>query len=249
MVSIVISKRRLSTIAMLCTFVSSNAFTVTAIGSIGTGLSAIGHLFETAPYACAFVTCGVKASLADIVAQKRKQKQEREERERKAVVGAFANRMRSIGALKGGDRNDDGGIFGSPERLHQHIGFILYGAVYSGVAQEYIYNSIFPAIFGRGSDLLSVLGKVLFDQAVVLPFLCLPVMYAIKSVIIGGLSPNEAASIYMYDLRERRLLQKAWKLWIPVKLIKFSIVPEHLRITFLAAVSFFWMILLSANSS
>lgn len=34
-------------------------------------------------------------------------------------------------------------------------------------------------------------------------------------------------------------------LWGPVQRLTFSIVPDHLRITFIAAVSFFWLIILS----
>jgi hypothetical protein len=44
-------------------------------------------------------------------------------------------------------------------------------------------------------------------------------------------------------------LWKYWAIWTPTQCITFSIVPEHLRIPFIAAVSFGWLILLSSITS
>jgi Mpv17 / PMP22 family len=54
---------------------------------------------------------------------------------------------------------------------------------------------------------------------------------------------------YMYDVTHQKILLKYWILWIPIKCITFTIVPHHLRIAFIAIVSFFWMIILSSSST
>lgn len=50
-------------------------------------------------------------------------------------------------------------------------------------------------------------------------------------------------------MTENGLLTKYFLLWGPVQCITFSIVPEHLRVSFIAVVSFFWLIILSSVSA
>ena len=63
---------------------------------------------------------------------------------------------------------------------------------------------------------------------------------------------------YMEDIRKHGLLTKYryFVLWGPVQCsmfnaqcITFSIIPEHFRVTFIAMVSFFWLIILSTIAS
>jgi len=49
----------------------------------------------------------------------------------------------------------------------------------------------------------------------------------------------------MTDIKDNGLLKKYWSVWLPASLINFLFVPAHFRIAFVAAVSFFWMIILS----
>jgi len=62
-------------------------------------------------------------------------------------------------------------------------------------------------------------------------------------------SAKEAFRRYVDDIRNHGLLTKYWLLWGPVQCLTFSIVPEHFRVTFIAAVSFFWLIILSSIAS
>ena len=54
---------------------------------------------------------------------------------------------------------------------------------------------------------------------------------------------------YVDDVTNRGLLFKFWALWTPVQCMTFSIIPEHFRVSFIAAVSFFWVIILSSFSA
>ena len=45
------------------------------------------------------------------------------------------------------------------------------------------------------------------------------------------------------------LLWKYWAIWTPAQFFTFGVVPEHLRIPWVALVSFFWLIILSNISS
>ena len=49
--------------------------------------------------------------------------------------------------------------------------------------------------------------------------------------------PRQTVNHWM-DVRHAFLLKIYWTIWIPVQTIAFSIVPQHLRISFIAAMSF-----------
>mmetsp|Transcript_20055 Transcript_20055/g.24789 ORF Transcript_20055/g.24789 Transcript_20055/m.24789 type:complete len:266 (+) Transcript_20055:63-860(+) len=130
----------------------------------------------------------------------------------------------------------------------RNLAFIIYGGVYTGMTQEYLYNSFLPRLFGEGT-VFSVVAKVCFDMLVIIPFLCLPMAYLVKAVvlqqggILGGLQR------YKTDVMKRGLLFKSWSLWAPVQCFTFGVVPGHFRISFMAVVSFFWLVILSGFTS
>ena len=121
--------------------------------------------------------------------------------------------------------------------------FVAYGGLYQGVAQYFIFNRVYPALFGHGTDLATVAAEVAFDQLVTTPLLCLPVAYLVKAVVYQY-PLHVGLKRYVADAR-RDLLWKYWGIWTPVTALVFSLVPEYLRIPVIASVSFFWLILLS----
>ena len=54
---------------------------------------------------------------------------------------------------------------------------------------------------------------------------------------------------YRTDIYDQNILLKYWLLWIPIKCITFTIIPNHLRIVFIATISFFWMMILSSSTT
>jgi len=93
-----------------------------------------------------------------------------------------------------------------------------------------------------------VIAKVAFNLFVQSTLLTLPVAYFIKALVYKH-SPREAMKRYWNDIRNKNLLMKYCALWAPVQCVTFSIIPEHLRITFIACISFFWLIKLSQMAS
>ena len=116
------------------------------------------------------------------------------------------------------------------------------------MTQEFFYNHLYPLWFGTDTGLETVLTKVVFTLLVVTTLLTLPSLYASKA-LMEGFSLQEAGRQYVYDVQHQQLLQKFYLLWGPVLCLTFSVIPEHYRVTFVAAVSFFWLILLSQISS
>lgn len=129
----------------------------------------------------------------------------------------------------------------------RNVAFLIYGAMYQGVAQEFIYNHCYAAWFGVESTPFIVMQKVLFDLCIQTTLVTLPMAYLTKAAIFRY-SFREGLRRYKNDVLKNGLLKKYFMIWGPVQCLTFSIVPEHLRITFIAAVSFFWLIILSTIS-
>ena len=128
------------------------------------------------------------------------------------------------------------------------IAFLVYGAIYQGMAQEFIYNHLYPLWFGTESTVIVVFKKVCFDLLIQTTLVTLPIAYLTKAAIYRH-SARQGLGRYWHDVLENGLLTKYFLLWGPVQCITFSIVPEHLRVSFIAVVSFFWLIVLSTVSS
>jgi len=122
--------------------------------------------------------------------------------------------------------------------------FFLYGGLYQGCVQYYIFNQLYPVWFGEGTDIATIAMKVGFDQFVLTPFLCLPVCYLVKALVFSY-PLREGVERYVADAK-RDLLVKYWILWGPVQCLTFGMVPPQWRVPFIALVSFFWLLILSS---
>lgn len=131
--------------------------------------------------------------------------------------------------------------------FRRNIAFIIYGGLYNGFFENFLFNNCFPVVFGEGTDLVTVASKVVVDQLILTPFLCLPAAYIVRALVFRS-SVRDALSRYLSDAK-KDLLWKYWLIWTPTQCLTFSVVPVHLRIAFIASVSFFWFILLSTISN
>ena len=111
-------------------------------------LDAVDGFYRTMPLASAFVTCGVKASLADVVAQTR-------------TTLATSSVVEDS---DGSDTSDTLSVEATNFDRRRNIAFLLYGGLYQGMTQEIIFNEGFPLLFGRGTDVVTVLSKVVCDS-------------------------------------------------------------------------------------
>lgn len=201
-------------------------------------LAAANNFFRVHPFLASFCICAFKASTADCFAQ---------------CASFRAPTPRENNSGHGGHRASGTTTGGFTETVpsfnpRRTLAFLCYGGLYQGCGQELIYNHLFSALFGSGTRARSVVAKVCFDMLVVQPFLSLPIAYLIKAPIFGH-SVGDALGQYRTDVAEKGLLKTCWKVWAPTQVVSFAIVPAHLRITFMACVSFFWIILFSTISS
>jgi len=217
-------------------------------------LSDMDALWQTYPYTAAALVCGFKASAADMVAQF----QEFSSQNATTSTTTLETEDTNAVAPRVMESSCDDSMTESPPSSFsmwkeatdwkRNAAFIAYGSLYQGITQEYIYNHLYPIWFGSGTSLDIVLTKVAFTCLVVATTLTLPSLYASKA-LLEGFSLKQAAEQYVYDIKYQGLLQKFYILWGPVLTLTFAVIPEQWRVTFIALISFFWLIVLSQISS
>ena len=201
---------------------------------LSTAGAAADAFWRTCPYTAAALVCGIKGSASDLVAQ-RLQANKRIDRDDDMEI--VMNNDASI-SLKEAFRKFD---------LRRNLSYALYGALYLGLVLEHSYNHIYPRLFGAGRDIATVASKVAFDLLIQSTMLTLPIAYLIKALVFKY-SFAEAMRRYVNDVMHHKLLLKYWSLWMPGMTLAFAVVPTHLRITFVAGVSFVWLIILSSTA-
>jgi hypothetical protein len=172
-------------------------------------ISGVDVFFKTHRFATAFIAGGAQATTADFFAQRREG-------------------LQNI-------NKEDGSLF-CPRR---NMSFLLYGGLYQGMANEYIFNTLLPFWFGT-NQMLQALVAVFFFGSVV----SLPIAYRIKAFVFGY-SAKEGFRRYWHDVTKNGLLKKFWSVWVPVNCTNFGLVPPCYRITVNSIVAFCWLMVLS----
>eukprot|EP00889_Picochlorum_renovo_P005844 jgi/Picre1/32874/NNA_008203.t1 len=69
-----------------------------------------------------------------------------------------------------------------------------------------------------------------------------PTFYAIKAKV-SGQPLSYAVQKYKSEIWES--VKTLWSVWVPLQLINFAFVPRHMRVPYVAGVSFGWTMILS----
>ena len=177
-------------------------------------LADLSDFYASYPLQSAVLTCGVKASVADGIAQ----------------VKASRDNMMTL-------------------ELKRNVAYVLYGGIFMGLMCHLEYDYLFPILFGTDDQsVIKVLQEIIFDNFVSGPLVWLPPAYLIKAFVYEY-PMKKGLQNYVNDIKYNGLLKSYWTIWVPAQSISFSVVPDHLRVAFMASVSFFWFILLSTVSS
>eukprot|EP00420_Gonyaulax_spinifera_P014165 CAMPEP_0197916522 /NCGR_PEP_ID=MMETSP1439-20131203/82123_1 /TAXON_ID=66791 /ORGANISM="Gonyaulax spinifera, Strain CCMP409" /LENGTH=225 /DNA_ID=CAMNT_0043538551 /DNA_START=23 /DNA_END=700 /DNA_ORIENTATION=+ len=174
------------------------------------------ELCKRLPLTTAFTVCYFKGSLSDVFAQKCLEGRAQVDVKRTAIYGGF-------------------------------------GGWYCGWFQHFLYNIAYSKLFGRGKDWSTVCKKLLVDHFVHVPFFCMPLYFLWQESLLiplrhGGTVPRcdvgllrDAGERWRADIFE--IMCAYWKLWTPAHLVTFGLVPEPLRITWVAGVSGIWLVI------
>lgn len=226
--------------------ISSTLSTSTSLQQeLHSATDAIEAFYQGQPYLSAFVTCAIKGGAADAVAQLSQTNNGRVELE-KVMTSVRVQQQHHQQSID----------------LSRSLAFVCYGGIYQGLWQQFMYTKLFPAWLSMlppdTPEVAQIAYQVTIDQALIGPFLCLPIAYAIKGILtaknistIKDIAKHLEHGLdkYWQDCTERGLLFKYWGLWIPVNWLVFSMIPMHLRVVCIAFFSFFWVLILSATAA
>ena len=215
-------------------------------------VASIDAFYHSQPFLSAFVTCGFKASAADLLAQSSAGTNEEGEEESKKIPEAAAS---SAMVAKSVEKDDD------EINVNRNFAFLLYGGLYQGMFLQFLYSVLFPFLYGDSE--YRVVLQVLTDILIFGPFLTLPIAYVIKQFLAaaGDVNDNDGEDIAILEIFEKGIdkyknhietqgiLFKYWSIWAPAQTLTFGVIPPHLRVVFVAFVSFFWVTILSDVSS
>lgn len=138
-----------------------------------------------------------------------------------------------------------GGMF--TFEIKKNLSAITYGVGCMGIFTNLAYTKLFPVLFGVDSTAKTILAQAFFDNFINAPLLWLPPAYLVKTLFFDT-TAKEALGSYFSDVKNG-LLFKYWGLWVPAQILTFSVVPKHLRVAFMASISFVWFMILSSLTS
>jgi protein Mpv17 len=197
--------------------------------ALSMSLQDVSDFYAQFPMQSAILTCGVKASLADSLAQF------------KDSVATQSSDIKS--KLQKNLPKEDSFNW----EFRRNLAYVIYGGIFVGLMCHLEYNVLFPMLFGSEHTAKTILEKVIFDDFISAPLMWLPPAYLVKALVYDY-SMTEGLGKYWRDIQDNSLLTKYWSIWVPAQTISFSVVPDHLRVAFMASVSFFWFILFSSVS-
>jgi hypothetical protein len=272
-----LSSPLLTTSFMVVPSTTTTSTTTTAsslsMSSSATTLQHVSDFYQNFPIQSAVLTCGVKASVADTIAQIKSQASLLQSKTASAVTSKKTENNNNSNnnniANLNLNLNLDLNYFNFWEG-RRNLAYVLYGGIYIGLMSYLEYSYVFPSLFGYEKTIQILVEKVLFDNFFVAPFIWLPPAYIIKAWVYSGDNDDtinndtndtinndstigtilkEGYDKYMYDIMNNNLLTMYWTIWLPAQTISFSVVPDHLRVVFMASISFFWFILFSTVAS
>jgi len=121
----------------------------------------------------------------------------------------------------------------------------LFSGSFTGCAYHFIFNRIFPLIFGMSKNIPTIAAQVGADAFAVFPFLYMPTYLVFDELLRCG-SFFGVPSRWCTELKNS--MRQYMKIWPPTMLCVFALVPTELRVSFIASVSFVWLIILSVIS-
>jgi len=127
--------------------------------------------------------------------------------------------------------------------------FVLFGAAYQGCFQYWMFNVLFERLF-PGSGMAITLKRVLVTNLVGDPIFFFPVFYTMREAL--ATPPGEtfqldsvrsALSKYRSNCWED--WRNTWAVWFPCHMVTHGLCPPHLRMPWVAGISFGYLSLLS----
>ena len=128
----------------------------------------------------------------------------------------------------------------SEQNLRRFVNYAaVFGGIYCGMGQHYLYNSLYPRILGASQSVGTASAKIAAECFVTNPFVAMPLYYVSKSLIEGEGSVLQGLLQYRRDAWQ--VFKEFCITWGPAHIVTFGIVPPQFRVAWVATVSVAWL--------
>ena len=123
--------------------------------------------------------------------------------------------------------------------------FFAFGAGYQGCAQYWMLNHWFEWWFT--AHRFSTAKKVLAANLIADPVFFFPTFYSLKEILATGECTRETVPAALAKYRSNLFedIRNSWMIWFPTHMVTYALVPIHLRMPWVACVSFGYVGLVS----
>jgi len=124
--------------------------------------------------------------------------------------------------------------------------FALFGFSYQGCFQYVVINHLLEHRF-PGRSIGNIIRKVCAVNLIADPIFFFPAFYTLREWMhTRSLGPGTfVTAMRNYSEGIREDLRNTWAVWFPGHMITFGVIPPHLRMPWVAALSFSYMVVLS----
>ena len=124
--------------------------------------------------------------------------------------------------------------------------FGLFGATYQGCVQYFLFNHVLEW-WRPGRSVRAVALKIAATNFCLDPVLFFPVFYSLREMLATGELGAHTVTAALAKYRENVFedLRNSWGVWFPCHAVTYGLMPLHLRMPWVALVSFSYVGLLS----
>lgn len=129
--------------------------------------------------------------------------------------------------------------------------FASFGSAYQGCIQYWIYNILFEKRLFPGKSPQMILMKIAATNLIVDPVIFFPIFYTMREamnterLLDVDLMNCFSTSMAKYRDNCKTDLINSWLIWVPAHCVTYAVVPVHLRMPWIAVVSFGYVCVLS----
>lgn len=126
--------------------------------------------------------------------------------------------------------------------MYRASAMALFSGTFCGCGYHWIFNKAYVAIFGTSTSWAVTLAKTFGDGLIVFPFMYMPTFYFFDELFRSG-SIRRIPARFCEEMGG--CMETYMYFWPLANMLMFKVVPSELKVTYIAFVSFGWLLILS----
>lgn len=209
------------------------------------------HLHATYPYRTGFALCFMKGALADTIVQATQHQTDMQRScfgrladSPMAFGSAYMSRSQLVSDMPRCLSVSLTPLLETPRILDMYraLAMALFSGTFCGCGYHFIFNRAYATIFGASTTWAVAVAKTVGDALIVFPFMYMPTFYFFDELLRSG-------TLRRIPERFKKEMQGCMEtymyIWPVANMLMFKVVPAELKVSYIASVSFGWLLILS----